>query len=245
MKVDLIVPNSLKEITLKQYQKFIKIQKENDDPYFLQCKMIEIFCNLDSNAVRNLKLSDADKIVNVLNLMFEEKPKLINTFKLGKIEYGFIPKLEDISLGEYVDLDTYMGDWDNMHIAMNVLYRPITEKIKDKYLIEDYNTESKDKLDEIPLDVVLGSVFFFVQFRNGIIDSYAELFGGGGSEQLDAATNFSKKWGWYQSIFGLAQGDITRFENITKLGMHECFMMLSFIKDKNELEAKQIKKNFK
>jgi|TARA_B110000908_G_scaffold153308_1_gene189742 hypothetical protein len=160
MKVDLIVPNSLKEITLKQYQKFIKIQKENDDPYFLQCKMIEIFCNLDSNAVRNLKLSDADKIVNVLNLMFEEKPKLINTFKLGKIEYGFIPKLEDISLGEYVDLDTYMGDWDNMHIAMNVLYRPITEKIKDKYLIEDYNTESKDKLDEIPLDVVLGSVFF-------------------------------------------------------------------------------------
>ena len=161
MKVDLIVPNSLKEITLKQYQKFIKIQKENDDPYFLQCKMIEIFCNLDSNAVRNIKLSDADKIVNVLNLMFEEKPKLINRFKLGKVEYGFIPKLEDISLGEYVDLDTYMGDWDNMHIAMNVLYRPITEKIKDKYLIEDYNTESKDKLDEIPLDVVLGSVFFF------------------------------------------------------------------------------------
>lgn len=161
MKVDLIVPNSLKEITLKQYQKFIKIQKENDDHYFLQCKMIEIFCNLDSNAVRNIKLSDADKIVNVLNLMFEEKPKLINTFKLGKVEYGFIPKLEDISLGEYVDLDTYMGDWDNMHIAMNVLYRPITEKIKDKYLIEDYNTESKDKLDEIPLDVVLGSVFFF------------------------------------------------------------------------------------
>ena len=161
MKVDLIVPNSLKEITLKQYQKFIKIQKENDDPYFLQCKMIEIFCNLDSNAVRNIKLSDADKIVNVLNLMFEEKPKLINRFKLGKVEYGFIPKLEDISLGEYVDLDTYMGDWDNMHIAMNVLYRPITEKIKDKYLIEEYNTESKDKLDEIPLDVVLGSVFFF------------------------------------------------------------------------------------
>ena len=161
MKIDLIVPNSLKEITLKQYQKFIKIQKENDDPYFLQCKMIEIFCNLDSNAVRNIKLSDADKIVNVLNLMFEEKPKLINRFKLGKVEYGFIPKLEDISLGEYVDLDTYMGDWDNMHIAMNVLYRPITEKIKDKYLIEDYNTESKDKLDEIPLDVVLGSVFFF------------------------------------------------------------------------------------
>ena len=160
MKVDVLVPNSLGEITLKQYQKFLKIQKENDDAYFMQCKMIEIFCNLDSKAVRNLKLSDADKIVNILNLMFEKKPKLINTFKLGNIEYGFIPNLEDISLGEYVDLDTYMGDWENMHIAMNVLYRPIKDKIKDKYIIEEYDTELKDKLDEIPLDIVLGSVFF-------------------------------------------------------------------------------------
>ena len=77
------------------------------------------------------------------------------------IEYGVIPNLDDISLGEYIDLDTYMGDWDNMEIAMNVLYRPITEKMDDKYLISEYDVESKDKLTDIPLDVVLGSVFFF------------------------------------------------------------------------------------
>ena len=160
MKVDILVPNSLKEISLKQYQKFLKLQKDNDDSYFLQCKMIEIFCNLDLKAVRNLKLIDANKIVDIINLMFEEKPKLINTFKLGEVEYGFIPKLDDISLGEYVDLDTYMGDWDNMHIAMNVLYRPIKDKIKDKYTIKEYETNDNNKLDEIPLDVVLGAVFF-------------------------------------------------------------------------------------
>jgi len=27
--------------------------------------------------------------------------------------------------------------------------------------------------------------------------------------------------------------------------MHECFMMLAYLKDKNELEAQQIKKQFK
>ena len=80
---------------------------------------------------------------------------------MNGIEYGVIPNLDDISLGEYIDLDTYMGDWDNMEIAMNVLYRPITEKMDDKYLISEYDVESKDKLTDIPLDVVLGSVFFF------------------------------------------------------------------------------------
>ena len=38
------------------------------------------------------------------------------------VEYGFIPNLDDMSFGEYVDLDTYIGDWQNIHRAMAVLY---------------------------------------------------------------------------------------------------------------------------
>jgi len=160
MKFELTIPSDLSEISLKQYKKFLKIQESNEDSYFLQCKMIEIFCNLDAKSVRLLKLADADKIVQILNKMFEAKPQLIRTFKLGNIEYGIIPSLDEISLGEYVDLDTYMGDWQNMQIAMNVLYRPIKERIGGKYLIKEYDVESKDILQEIPMDVVFGSIFF-------------------------------------------------------------------------------------
>ena len=160
MKFELTIPSSLSEISLKQYKKFLKIQESNEDSYFLQCKMIEIFCNLDAKSVRLLKLTDADRIVQIINKMFEEKPELIRTFKLGEIEYGMIPNLDEISLGEYVDLDTYLGDWQNMQIAMNVMFRPIKEKIGDKYLIKDYDVESKDLLQEITMDVVFGAVFF-------------------------------------------------------------------------------------
>ena len=160
MKFELTIPSSLSEISLRQYKKFLKIQESNEDSYFLQCKMIEIFCNLDSKSVRLLKLTDADRIVQIINKMFEEKPELIRTFKLGEIEYGMIPNLDEISLGEYVDLDTYLGDWQNMQIAMNVMFRPIKEKIGDKYLIKDYDVESKDLLQEITMDVVFGAVFF-------------------------------------------------------------------------------------
>ncbi len=84
-----------------------------------------------------------------------------------------------------------------------------------------------------------------MEFRTRLVGSYDELFGEGGDRSLDAISNFTTKWGWYNAIYGLAQGDITRFENITKLGVHECFMMLSYMKDKSEVEAKNIKKNFK
>ena len=160
MKVELIIPSNLSEISLKQYQKFLKIQETNDDSYFLQCKMIEIFCNLDAKSARLLKLTDADRIVEIINNMFEDKPSLIRTFKIGGIEYGIIPDLDEMSLGEYIDLDTYIGDWQNMQIAMNVLYRPISKKIGDKYLINEYTLDAKEKLEEIPMDVVLGSIFF-------------------------------------------------------------------------------------
>ena len=160
MKAEINIPNSLAEITLKQYQKFLKIQENNDDVYFLQCKMIEIFCNLDAVSVRLLKVSDANRIMDILNDMLNSQPGLIRTFKLGGIEYGLIPDFDDMSLGEYIDLDTYMGDWENMRIAMNVLYRPIKERLGEKYIIKDYDVNTKEKLNEIPVDVVLGAVFF-------------------------------------------------------------------------------------
>ena len=160
MKVELTVPSNLSEISLKQYQKFLKLQESNEDSYFLQCKMIEIFCNLDAKSARLLKLTDADRIVEIINNMFEAKPSLIRTFKIGGVEYGIIPDLDEMSLGEYIDLDTYIGDWQNMQIAMNVLYRPISKKIGNKYLINEYALDAKEKLEEIPMDVVLGSIFF-------------------------------------------------------------------------------------
>ena len=160
MKVELTVPSDLSEISLKQYQKFLKLQDSNEDSYFLQCKMIEIFCNLDAKSVRMLKVGDANRVVEVLNNMFEKQPELIRTFKIDGVEYGMIPNLDEISLGEYIDLDTYIGDWQNMQIAMNVLYRPINEKIGEKYTIVEYDVDTKEKLEHIPMDIVLGSIFF-------------------------------------------------------------------------------------
>ena len=84
---------------------------------------------------------------------------------------------------------------------------------------------------------------FFLEFKRRVTENYPELFESGNTEAANygAATNFGKKWGWYQSIYGLAKGDVRRFEDITKLNFHECLMYLAFEKEKNELEAKLIK----
>ena len=108
-----------------------------------------------------LKVKDSDKISKTINDIFDKKPKLVTHFKIKNKEYGFHPQLDELTLGEYIDLDTYIGDWENMEKTMNVLYRPVIAKLKDKYSIDEYKVETSEALLNMPMDAVLSSIFFF------------------------------------------------------------------------------------
>ena len=166
MRVKITVPNDLSEIKLWQYQKFVKIQEDNTDENFLASKMIEIFCGISLKEAYTLKAKDVHRITGILADMFEQKPHIKTRFVLNGIEYGFIPNLDDMTLGEYVDLDTYLGKWQQVEKAMAVLYRPIINTYKNKYTIEEYKAEGQDVYKDMPMDIVLGSMLFF--YRLGI-----------------------------------------------------------------------------
>jgi len=161
MKIEINVPTSLSEVTLGQYQKFLKIAEENPEGNFLNAKMIEIFCGIPLSDSYKLKMSSVIAIIDILNELLSQTPKRVEQFTMNGVQYGFIPDLDEMSLGEYVDLDGSASDWNNMHIAMNVLYRKIKIKKSGKYNIVDYNVENPEKMKDMPLDAAIGSLFFF------------------------------------------------------------------------------------
>ena len=161
MKIEINVPTSLSEITLRQYQKFLKIAEENPEGNFLDAKMIEIFCGIPLSDSYKLKMSSVTAIIDILTDMLEVRPNHVERFKLNGVEYGFIPDLDEMSLGEYIDLDNNASKWENMHIAMNVLYRPVVTSKVGKYNIEEYTISNPEKMLDMPLDAALGSLFFF------------------------------------------------------------------------------------
>ena len=173
MKVKIQVPTSLSEITLEQYQKFNKINtEENQNTNFILHKTVEIFCGLDLKDIAKIKVHSVKSVIKDIDNVFSEKPDLIPTFKLKGKEYGFIPKLDDISLGEYIDLDDSLTDWETMHKAMSVLYRPVTMRKGDKYLIEEYDgTDDAESMKQMRLDVVMGSIVFFYNLNNELLQT--------------------------------------------------------------------------
>jgi hypothetical protein len=171
MNIKLNIPETLKEITLSQYQKWIKIIDEEEVSTFYQQKMIEIFCNSDLKAILQMKVKDVDEVTTHIDNLFKEKPVFVPTFKLGEVEYGFIPVLDEMTFGEYIDLDSYLADWETMNKAMSVLFRPIIHKRKGKYIIEDYEGSDKFDLSQMPLNVVMGSLVFFCNLKKELTSS--------------------------------------------------------------------------
>jgi hypothetical protein len=172
MKLELVIPTSLSEIPLVHYQKYMVVasNKDNSD-LFISQKMIEIFCGIELKSVVDIKLSDVIDLVTHFKGLFDKKLELKKTFEIQGVKFGFINELEDISFGEYIDLESNIIDVQSFHKAMAVMYRPITSQKGDKYTIEKYNGTANyaDLMKYAPLDVVLPASVFFWSLGNELL----------------------------------------------------------------------------
>ena len=128
------VPTKLEGITLRQYQDYLKVldKWDKEDEVYIKTKMLQIFCNLNIEDTFKVPLNNFDFAIDTVNKCFDEKTPLVNRFNMSAkdeygeetiVEFGFIPKLDEMSFGEFIDLDSNISDWQNMHKAMVFFYR--------------------------------------------------------------------------------------------------------------------------
>ena len=171
MKTEIVIPTSLSEIPLRSYQEFMKVVEKSNDEEFIGQKTIEIFCGLKMKDVVKVKWSDVKSLTLHLNEIFKAKPKFQATFKIENTEFGFIPNLEDMTFGEYIDLESNISSVETFHKAMAVMYRPITKKVKDRYEIFEYTgtDEFSDVMKFASLDVVMAATVFFSTLGSDLV----------------------------------------------------------------------------
>jgi hypothetical protein len=171
MKTEIVIPTSLSEIPLKSYQEFMKVVEKSNDQEFIGQKTVEIFCGLQMKDVVRVKWNDIRDLTVHLNNIFKEKPKFQATFKIKGVEFGFIPNLEDMTFGEYIDLESNISSVETFHKAMAVMYRPITKKVKDRHEIFEYTgtDEFSEVMKYAPLNVVLGATVFFSTLGSDLV----------------------------------------------------------------------------
>jgi hypothetical protein len=159
-----VIPTDLKEITLSQYKRYQKVVADNaDDETYICIQMVAIFCNIEVSDVMKLPAIEFADIVKTISQTLDQSPALTRTFKMNGVNYGFIPNMERISLGEHATIDTCMGKDELTELMLSVMYRPIKRKAGEFYEIEEFTGDESLALNfnDTPMHIVRGAMVFF------------------------------------------------------------------------------------
>lgn len=154
------IPTDYSDVTISQLMKWEKAVEENNE-LLLDFQLISIFCNIPLTETIKIPQDQFTEVVDMISRIQDNQQTFKRQFTLNGVDYGFIPNLDEMTTGEYIDIGTYF-DADPLRL-MAVLYRPIKQKHKDLYSIEKYKgTEETYKLmAHAPSSELLGAKVFF------------------------------------------------------------------------------------
>jgi len=142
---------------------------------------IATLSDMSKQLINQLSLRDVAVIMEkIAQLQAEQDSSLKRIIEIEGVEYGFHPNLDDITLGEYADLETFikMGIEQHLPEVMAVLYRPVVEKKNEVYTIEKYGgdltirAEQMKKMSAEQVQSALRFFFAFVSALSVISESY-------------------------------------------------------------------------
>ena len=139
-----------------------------DDP----TAVLSLYTNIPVNKLKDLPREQVKFLQVYITTQFTEKSvtdELHNVFTHNGVEYGLENDWNKLAWGGWVDLEVFSSDdiEQNIHLIMAILYRPIKERKKGKYILHPYKAdEIEDRANDfitLPVNYWFGaSVFFFI-----------------------------------------------------------------------------------
>lgn len=153
------------DVTLDTYGKLIDFKKGNKAKEALH--LIKSLSDMPKKYAEALSLSDITIILSKLaKVQAYEDGILQHIIRIDGVNYGFHPNLEEITLGEYADIEHFIeaGYENKLKEIMAVLYRPLTSRDGKKYSIEPYDGNLKERVkifSKMSAKQVQGALVFF------------------------------------------------------------------------------------
>lgn len=172
MELEINIPTSLSEITLGDFQMFWESEKTDVDK-------LHYLLKLSPSTINGLKRKYFVELIETIDRLLDSEVEFTQFVTLAGVDFGFIPNLEDLTQGEFIDIDENISDISTIHTACAVLFRQIKERDGVKYSVVEYNPEYgfDEVMKHLPLNVALGAKVFFWALGKEllkIIPSYLE-----------------------------------------------------------------------
>jgi hypothetical protein len=168
------IPKKLNDINLKQLELIADID-ENTTLQERRLREIAILCNIDYNELYYSKdVKTVTKLIDELKWFYELTPQNIQQdifeFKHDNVEYKLIKELNELTFGQWVDLDYYITDNQNNHWSMTKYIMALCSSIKG--VDHSYPSTAKDLtervsiIENLSLDIVYGYTSYFLKKKD-------------------------------------------------------------------------------
>ena len=152
-------------ITVKQYVDFISNEGN-------EVGQVSAILGQSKDFVRQLAPDQLQNAINAFKAVIEQpQASKQNRWK----DYGFVPDINAISFGEWLDLDSNCKDFPkNLNKILAILYRPISNQLGNKYTIEPYTSahlKNADDFNEMPLAIANGALVFFSTIERELVNT--------------------------------------------------------------------------
>lgn len=165
--------NKWEDVTLEKWIKLVDYHKLSKSEEALET--IKELSNIPKNLIKELEIKDIAVIMSkVAELQQKQDSSLKRIIEIDGKRYGFHPRLDEITLGEWSDLETMIKMDVEKHLpeVMAILYRPIVEEQNDIYTIKAYDGDISiraEQMKKMSAEQVQSALVFFYTLGNELL----------------------------------------------------------------------------
>jgi hypothetical protein len=164
MSIKVSIPADYSSISVKQYVDYHNAKSDIE-------RLVSI-SNLTKEQAEQIPFQHLPTLVQAFEgTLLNESAKFFETITIKDKDFGFIPDLYSISMGEYADISTWASDVaTNMVKIMGTLYRPIDKRVGTKYTIIPHSKQNRELVEgyveQMTLEQFNGAMLFFSTLLN-------------------------------------------------------------------------------
>lgn len=181
-QIKITIPTSWEDIKIGQFQEYMETLKNTEElrPYKKIIKLLSVLTDTDEALYYRMPMDTIFEIHSKIDFLnIEPKGVFKNIIEINGKEYGFQKNMNELTLGEWIDLEHYVsqGVIENLHYLCAILYRPIIDK-GDEYFdytikpYEEINLEGSSKLFKYNANIedIYGISVFFYTIANELLE---------------------------------------------------------------------------
>ena len=221
-KIKVTIPDSLDEISISKFKQINEILETDTDDLDKSFQLIQVITNIDVNQIMKISEASMLKLGAAIQVMFQNE----FTGELSKQFKDYKPiDFEKMSLGKFVDMHQLL---QNKYENANYI---LTQYFDTQEIYNGLNYEDSDKFNSFPAGAFIKIFEHIAKFYHETFEHYGLLNNEPSSEIKSDQSAFQNKWGYYILIANLAQNDVLKIDDVTKLNFREALTFNKYSQD--------------